>query len=590
VTTSSPNIDTPAVAPDASVTWQPDRDALVAKGWAKPAAEAVARLNQPLFDLLREADPALVERQLNVLARLSHNDAAQATLVDHPELAGLLAGSLDADTEGPDLILRTLPRLDSDWAAVSSIYTLAADPETSVARARLLARDGDLVRRLWQRDAWSLVSSLETLPPSDPARSVYRTWVQSILTTALDSPADDALDRAQTLLTIHAPTVMSLVVQDPDFQTRLLNDIWPLFARTLEDHQGELEWGTYLADPAIWSFLKNYGQRGQILFNHCGPVALDLLTCPEYKDIRSQVFDTLDAGDQTTITALLDPTLRAQPLFLQLLKRNLPPGTRASAIGQLMAQPANAPYHLQRFAALSDQALTEELGPPPSGPVTWLPGYSLYEVVHKLSQGRDVTGLDTAFAAVDVAEGVFMLKGASRGLKAVQVGLKNTLEKQGALITAQKIEKATARELYPWVLRQAYSSARSTMAAARRALCIDVTQAVRLAFQQGGLGRATFKRLTDLEARVFMRQDRRVLIDLSALVAKNHVVGRYLRETAVNAGVDLGLQTRPSQAAIAGAVATASLTTDQLDAWRRHVAAWWLANATGLLDQAVAIP
>ena len=41
----------------------------------------------------------------------------------------------------------------------------------------------------------------------------------------------------------------------------------------------------------------------------------------------------------------------------------------------------------------------------------------------------------------------------------------------------------------------------------------DVTEALRFAFQKSGLGRDSFRHITDLEAKVFMRADRRVLID-----------------------------------------------------------------------------
>ena len=53
---------------------------------------------------------------------------------------------------------------------------------------------------------------------------------------------------------------------------------------------------------------------------------MDLLGSHEYRTCQERVFGALESGDEETIAALYDLELRSQPLFIELLKRNLPPG------------------------------------------------------------------------------------------------------------------------------------------------------------------------------------------------------------------------------------------------------------------------
>ena len=146
----------------------------------------------------------------------------------------------------------------------------------------------------------------------------------------------------------------------------------------------------------------------------------------------------------------------------------------------------------------------------------------------------------------------------------------------------------SARELAPWMFSQGHQIARGLFKQLRDPA--DVTDLVRFTYKKSGSGRETFKRLTGLEARVFMRPDRRVAVHLPQLVSRNHALGIVLRETAINAGFDTALSSKPGEAAVEtgakGGRRVYRATKEQVDAWEQHVAAWWLANATGTLDRA----
>lgn len=92
-------------------------------------------------------------------------------------------------------------------------------------------------------------------------------------------------------------------------------------------------------------------------------------------------------------------------------------------------------------------------------------------------------------------------------------------------------------------------------------------------FQKAGVGRETIKRLTGLEARVFMRSDARVLISPGNGKA---IAKAFLRETAESAVGDGVMSTELAQQAAGQAI-------NSVRAWQQHASGWWLANATGAL-------
>jgi hypothetical protein len=550
--------------------------------------------------MLEDSSPTEVEKTLQTLGRLGGDPHSMSSLSRRPELAGLLAEALEADPDGPAVILDSIPPDGTErCTAILSLYGLMASPRDSVTLAKVLRRDGDIIERLCLHHVWDAVRWFYQLPSDPEAEKVYRSWLQSIFEQALDSPDDDALDRARTFLTIHVSMVNATLDADADFRRRFLQEVWPLYHRVLSAHRDETEWGMYNYDPRVWAFLAQYGQRGAKMFDARGAIAVDLLAAREYQGCRERVWGALESGDQETIAALNDPKLREQALFRKLLERDLPAGTLAKALNILASDVPSAPKNLRYYYSLDDATLTEELGPPPEGPETWLPGYSIYYLARKFTNGREITGMDTVMATVDAVEAVFMMKGASKGLKVIQKGVKTTLEKRGAGLAARQAHQATARELFPWVIRSGHEQVRLAFASIGHGTKADITSTVQFMFRGSGLGNESFWRLTGLEAKVFMRADRRVIIDLGELGSNRHVLGRYLRETAFNAGFDglmvsgeAALKTETgaevARSTKTGAIVIVKTSGDEIEAWKQHLSAWWLANAVGTVDHLAA--
>jgi len=579
---------------------------LIACGLSPDAARSVVELNARYFALVWEEDRQQWQRTVDLLARLGSQPEIQSGLSQIPELAGLLAGSMEARQDGPACILSTIPHHTEQRQAVLSLYALFCGPADSVKLADALRHDGDLILRLADQGALQLLSHI-LLTPADPdARNVYLVWVRDVLGEALVtfSQGDEgALDRAAAILDVHGVYIRDLLENDKVFRRLFAEKYWPPFAAALRKAQRrprsndpgagnvdeqDIVWANYAVEPRVWNYFHELRDCGDVafeVFDRWGALAVHLVLAPEYRDIRERVVDALRAADELVIEALDDDNLRSRPLFTALLKRNLESHSLAKALHELRASPADAPRKLVYWNTLSDTALAEELGPPPEGPKTWIPGYSLYYWVRKKSQGRETSTMDAVFAIADAAEllsiaaevpvSITKIVGSRRAAMLAKLGIKEA---------AEATEKTVARGLLPMIARDASALARNRLREPffKRVLQVDVTEAVRYTFdvfRRLGLGRKTFRALTGLEARVFMRNDRRILLSLPGLLRlqRPSVVGRLLRETMEAATVDLAANTSPGQAVIQTSV-------QQFEAWRQHLSLWWFAVNTGALD------
>lgn len=559
------------------------------QGWAAEASATVTTQSERYLRLLYEDDRSQFERTISLLGRLGPRKHVQDRLTTMPEIAGLLAGALELDAKGPEKVLSTIP-VGPDRDLVLSLYVISAAPPDCLALAATLERDRDIILRLCRRGAMDAMLWFTSSPAHKEAAQQYRAWLRIALEAALNDPDEDALDRVQTFLAIHATSLRKKLDADASFRQRFLSDYWPEFDRILKQQDDDVGWGIYVSEPRVWDFLHEFGHRGLQLFKSHGPLAVDLLLSGNYQECREQILGALEAGDELTIQCLYDDQLRGQPLFVSLLRRNLPGGTLAKAFRILADCPTEAPKRLEEWGTFSDSVLMEHLGPPPEHMGTWLPGYNLYYLGRKLAQDRDITGMDVVFAGVDTVEVFFMAKGASKGLKVIQHGLRQGLAARSLREAGERLTTTTARQLFPWVLREGHRAARSLFKSIQKGAVVDVTDAVRFAFEKSGVGRETFKRFSRLEARVFMRADRRVAVDLTKLVGNDHIVGRTLRVTALNAGFDLGIRSDPGQTAARTAIGAGVVAVQggqqQVQAWKEHLGVWWLATNDGSLERA----
>ena len=182
-------------------------------------------------------------------------------------------------------------------------------------------------------------------------------------------------------------------------------------------------------------------------------------------------------------------------------------------------------------------------------------------------------GLKTAVREATQEVGERLAREIGKG--AASKSIRSTLIRQGG--------EALVRRGVPLILR--VGDVARTLA---QKATLDITPLVRQSFKSSRLGRESYRLLTGLEARVFMRGDRRVLISLPDLLVGKNRVASFLRVTAANAGADAALETEAVQAAIRRVMRLLRRWDEMLDERarqelnaRRNLSACFWASAAG---------
>gem|GEM_PF-6367937 len=113
-----------------------------------------------------------------------------------------------------------------------------------------------------------------------------------------------------------------------------------------------LVWFSNVFDPRVWDYFHQLAEEGDFVFevfDRWGLVAVDLALAPEYREVRKGVLEALRKADEMVIEALRDENLRRQPLFVELLKRDIKGGPLAKALRELQAAPAEARAYGARY-------------------------------------------------------------------------------------------------------------------------------------------------------------------------------------------------------------------------------------------------
>lgn len=579
---------------------------LTEAGWDRGAAEAVVGLNAEWFEIQEEENPNGLKRQLKLLAELGQNPTLQRFIAEHPETAGLLAAA-----ENPEQIAASLDSADDDYQLVAGVYVQHAAPQDIRELAAALDRNRDLIVALQQRGLIGC-EVLFLFDRQDPAAEVYESWLREAI-EAKSAGSDVEFASFVNLVMRHGRPIRRRLRDDESFRSRFRDELWPRLQRAAAGEQGTFE--LYLDEDRIWDLVAL--DNGEELLKRCGLLPIDLLfgypeiDHPPYpRPLHNRVIQILLRREDRTIHALMK--FRGEPLFHQLLARDLSSDTLSAALTQLFSAGPNYPETLARYARLSDTALADEVGPPASGIVTWVPFYyTVWEVPKKLLQGREPTGMDLFSAAVDP---IFLIVdvasggGAAAGRKALLVGGKETTEvatrklaekgseklfvttlRDTGLELARKqvgkevAEKMGEKELVNWTITGTMSEMQQAVRSAiGKATTFEITRPVQFMFRYSGLDRETVKRFTGLEARLFMRGDAKVYVRLTNVAGA--VVGSrsaaLFERTAQDLALGTAFESEPGQEIVHEGVKQAISAKEKLKAWQQNVSAWWLLNAS----------
>ncbi len=559
-------------------------DHLVGAGWPRGATNAVVTLNTRWFCRLSEDDPEELKRQRVMLQQLGQFPQVFDMLEHRPEVAGLLAQSDD-----PTAVADSL-RDDGHYDLLSSLYVRHIAPEDAQALARVWDRHGGLIARLTQRGLTGAELVFMGGEEEQPGDREYGSWLDAYCKESLSRP-DEELAAAVGLVLIHGPTLRHRLEDDAEFRRTFLEELWPRYTRVVvEAHLGP---ETFVWAPEIWDLLRL--PHGEALVRRWGLLGIDLLFSPQGaypKDLHPELIQMLLHGDNAKIGAL--HRFRAEPLLHHILRRGGLSKSNRLAFLDLLNQPSVDGFEtLKVFDQYGDRAFAEELGPPVSGPVTWIPlYYTVYEVPKKVLQGRPVPMIEVMQAVADPV--LFLLPGAKGAEKAASGALKATLVGRARQLAVKQLgvqpaKKLTEKELTPWLLTEILAQIQRPIAAAlAKHSTLEITGPVRFLYRTSGVGRTSFRRLTDMEARLFMRGDARVFIRLDKALA-GMVAGRFLNETAQAAGIGAAVESPLGQNAVQNVISNVRENGSDLleasESWQEHVSAWWLMNATKMISR-----
>lgn len=575
-------------------------------GWLRETAEAVVALNAEWFEIQAGENRNDLKRQLKLLAELGKHPSLQRFIAEHPETAGLLAASDD-----PEQIAAGLDSANDDYQLIAGLYVQHAAPGDASEVSAALARSRELIVAL-QRRGLIGCEVLFLFDRQSPSAEDYEAWLREVL-EAKSAASDVEFASFVNLVMRHGRVIRQRLRDDESFRSRFRSELWPRLHRAVGGDHGTFE--LYLDEDRIWNLVAL--DNGEELLKRCGLLPIDLLfgypeiDHPAYpQPLHDKIIQILLRREDRTIHALMK--FRGEPLFHQLLARDLSSDTLSAALTQLFNAGPNYPERLALYARLNNTALADEVGPPASGIITWVPFYyTVYEVPKKLLQGRDPTGMDLFSAAVDpifLFVDVVSAGGTAVSRKALLIGGREvtevaarkltdkvgeklfvtTLRDTGLELARKQVgkevsEKMADRELLNWTITGTLSEMQQAVrSAVGKATTFEITRPVQFMFQCSRMGRETSEQFTGLEARLFMRGDAKVYVRLTNVAGA--VVGSqraaFFERTAQDLALGTAFESEPGQAIVHESVRQTISTQEQLRAWQHNISAWWLLNAS----------
>jgi hypothetical protein len=581
---------------------------LLRAGWPLETATQVVDLNLDWFVIQAEENEGGFELQLKLLEALGDHPLVFSVVEDHPELAGLVAGSAS-----PEDVAKSLSVPARDYEPLTGLFLQHAASHDRTTLTKALLDQRDTIRFLQDRGLpGAEVLFMYERPAAGPRdwSFEYDRWLHDELESRRHVPDEEIASFVNLALT-QGPAIRRRLAEDESFRRGFRTQLWPKLNRAASGTQQMFE--VFLRDSRIWDLLQL--DPGESLLEGTGPLAIDLLYGypeegkPAYPaEVHGEVIQILLRGEPLSIQALLE--FRREPLFIDLLKKQLPDDTRTAALAKLFqARPNHTPL-LATYVPLTSAALADEVGPPPHGVITWVPFYyTVYEVPKKLLQGRDATAMDLIQAALDpvmliadVATGggaevtrrALIAAGKETGERLGEKAIVVTLEKSAADLASRKIGAEAAEQvatrggvaMADLTMTALLSETQAAIKGAGRVSTIDVTNLVRFLHRSAGLNRQTMREWLGLEARLFMRGDAKVFFQLHNV--PKALMGAKAAEFLARTGRDLmiggAVESERGQDVLRDSarrgIEAKDQAVDALRSWRQHVSAIWLLQAS----------
>ncbi len=559
-----------------------------APGWTQEAANAYWKVNMRRLTVTNPLAPDLVEKETKLLWEIHPAPKVVSLLENHPEASGLLLLAFKKEPLAEAIM--DAPVGDQTMLVASYLFCTT---HTEVDEWTAAVKRHPKIISLLQKKCAALpyqgiFAYLDTMK-SPEARDIYGKWLDEVMAPDVISASDETLSSRLNFVG-YSGMDLRKKLDDPGFRPNFLGKIWPRFRDSmvqLSQMNAEKSDVYYLcgSEPQIWEFFKR--EDSQKLFVNAGMDAVTMLMGNDalHLDVQA-VVAALWAGGVLDLPRLIhhydgDESFRK---LVKLLGDKVNWGLLNAVILRLEEKGNQWPQEAKYLSGLALPALNAELHPQEPGVI---PGAGFVNLVRKALDGRRIDGGDwiaAGFDAMDIVTiGVILVTdGAAAPLlaeeKALQQTLKTTVE-----VSVQKLAKGAGRKApkaeWPQVLakkamEQLPKACTDTI---ERFGMVDITKPVMAGFnisKRLGFDRESFKKLTGLEARVFMRKDGLVFINFTNGLETSRPAAYFLTRTLENKAV----QAVPVKKVIKGA-------KEVLPQWKEDVSAWWSGHATGQFNE-----
>ena len=543
--------------------------------WSETAAEGYWNVNQRRLQATESVAPALVEKETRLLRSLEPTGKLLRLLEEQPEVSGLALLAFERNEFAAAII--DAPEADQGMLAASYIYCTKSEDVDAWTIA--VKRHPRIIATFQRRCAvlpfqgifsyCSYPSSHSTMKVPE-AQEIYGKWLDEILEPSVIGQSDETLSSRYSFVAEAGRTLRIRLDGDPQFRREFLPAIWPRFRDSVIqlslDHGGRAAlFYLFGSEPLVWDFFRR--QDAPRLFHNAGMDAVTML-CGDH----ALPADLQKAAVPLWAKGILDlprcmSYYQESPAFCTLVAKTGGDWSLLNAVCLCLEEKGLVGSDLPGvFVDLFDLGCL----------VVTLGGAEVEIAGRKAAEEALKQTLKTGAKES-------MEKVAGRTIKELEKDAMHELERkalakpltEAEIATLENLKKGSTQAEWTQVL---FKSACEQLPRSIRqkivdAGCVEITTPVRegCKFAKNlGIGRESFKALTGLEARLFMRQDGRVFINFFNVATRPSPAVFFLTRTIENGA----LQSTPAHELTKG-------TAGVLHQWREDVSAWWSGHATG---------
>ncbi|MHC4263219.1 MAG: hypothetical protein ACYSWX_11890 [Planctomycetota bacterium] len=397
-------------------------------------ARAIEDAHQRQIEIWSEVDPRrLADWTIALSTRLPANLEVQDLLTERPHLASLFVLVPDTDLWAPAFG-------DSELLDTAVTVLTLAEQEPQI---RWMASSFPMHLERMHR---LLALGHVTAPPifcfdrTPAGAQTYDRFLDLLLERRVLLRPDLAIRAVGALHSI-GRSLRRRLTGESEFRAnfeRELPDLMAFIGRDLENIELLVEF------PEIFDLLEIHG--GLELVERRGLVVIEILfergLEPEH---RPRVVELLREIPAQSAHGLWCAAVHPRQMF-QLLDQPVPAGVLYTALEQVGGDLVPA-RHLDYLANLSPAGLSNECAPPPPAAVEAIPFYEVYRVTNRIVRGQNVSGLDLAFATVDIATSIVPAgRGLTTAVKGARAGVGAVANGASAVRAAQPSLRASIRE------------------------------------------------------------------------------------------------------------------------------------------------